>query len=113
MNRDQYGETINGRNTYDTIARILEDGLSVMIGWTDEEYTHYDILFTLAPFIPLGEIIQRGIKRNDLIVSIIGKGSFGFKVGNNHSAGYISEKLNITSDCTKLAELINGVQEAL
>ena len=47
MNVDEYGEVINGKDTYFEIAKHLMKGESVGIGWTDEDSTHFDIIFTL------------------------------------------------------------------
>lgn len=47
MDIEKYGEVINGENTYKAIAKNLKNGKSVIVGWTDEEGTHFDILFSL------------------------------------------------------------------
>ena len=46
MNKDIYGEIINGESRYRAIADDLLNGKSVIIGWSDEGYDHRDILFT-------------------------------------------------------------------
>ena len=112
MNIDKYGEIINGINTYKEIAHILRTGRSVIIGWTDEKYTHLDLLFSLSPYKERENILQRGLFAiNELYVSIIGFGTFGFDINSEKYPGYISEKLNITGEPTvdKLAELINSI----
>lgn len=112
MNKDEYGEIINGEKTYKEIAHILQTGRSVIIGWTDEGYTHLDLLFSLSPYKQFGNYLQRGLKGiNELYVSIISFGAFGFDINGEKSSGYISEKLNINGQPTadKLAELINGI----
>ena len=111
MNYDKYGEIVNGVETYLDIAQKLLNRESVIIGWTDEEYTHYDILFTGGAYQQEGNYLQRGLRGSDLFVSIMSKNAFGFKVDGIKHEGYIAEKLNITGDTTirKLAELINGV----
>lgn len=45
MNKDRYEEIINGYDTVTEIASKLKGGQSVIIGWTDEKYTHLDLLF--------------------------------------------------------------------
>lgn len=114
MDKDEYGEIINGENTYKEIARVLNVVGTCLIGWTDEIYTHYDILF-LHKTQFYGTNIQGGIKSNDLFITIMRKGAFGFKIDSKKSSGYIAEKLNLSDDETaeKLAELINGVIERL
>ena len=114
MTRTEYGEITNSQETYEDIADILKEHNSVLIGWTDEIYTHYDILF-LHKTQFYGTNIQGGIKSNDLFITIMRKGAFGFKIGNKKSSGYIAEKLNLCDDesAEKLAELINGVIERL
>ena len=43
MNKDKDNEIINGKETYKEIANYLKKGQPIMIGWTDEVCTHYDI----------------------------------------------------------------------
>lgn len=111
MNMNPYGEVINGTSTYRGIAEKLLKKESIIIGWTDEEYTHYDILFAIYPHKE--GYLQRGLTHDDLYVSIIGLGSFGFNICNDHDGGYIAEKLNLSGDCKRLAELLNNIQKLL
>lgn len=110
MTRTEYGEIINSEETYEDIADILKWHGSVLIGWTDDLYTHYDILFLYKTQF-YGLNIQGGIKSNDLFITIMRKGAFGFKIDSKKTSGYVAEKLNISDDETgeKLTELINGV----
>ena len=114
MNKDEYGEIINGDLTYTEISKRLKEGQAVIIGWTDQEYTHLDLLFNYEAYRE--GVLQRGLRGDELFVSIIGIGAFGFDVKDRkiHS-GYISEKLNIRGEPTmnKLAELINEIVEEL
>ena len=114
MDKDEYGEIINGENTYKEIARVLKFVGTCLIGWTEELGGHYDILFVNKTIV-YGTNIQRGIKATDLFVSIMGKGAFGFKTESKKYSDYIAEKLNLSDDETaeKLAVLINGVIERL
>ena len=114
MNIDDYGEIINGPYTYKGIASRLKEGESVIIGWTDEKYTHLDLLFNYKTYKE--GLLQRGLRGNELFVSIISLGAFGFDVKDREiHMGYISEKLNIHGKPTvsKLAELINGIIKEL
>ena len=114
MNKDEYGEIINGYNTITKIAEKLKQGQSVIIGWTDEEYTHLDLLFNYNTYKE--GMLQRGLRGNELCVSIMSIGAFGFDVKEREiHSGYISEKLNIHAEPTmsKLAELINGIIKEL
>lgn len=112
---DEYGELINHSDTYREIAMVLGMSKSVIIGWTDEEMTHFDIMFTLSP-IRFGNL-QRGLRgAGELYISVIGIGCFGFTLSdpNERHPGYIAEKItanrmNLGSTADKLAELINGV----
>ncbi len=116
MDKDQYGEIINGIYTYREIAERLKKGESVIIGWTDEKYTHLDILFAYGAYKEEGNYLQRGLRSNDLFVSIIGLGSFGFEVTKQEKArGYISEKLNLKGEFTlsKFTDLVNGIVNEL
>lgn len=109
MNKDQYGEIINGENTYKKIAYLLKSGHSVIIGWTDEEHTHYDILFNLN--VVKEGTLQGGLRWNDLFVSIMRKGCFGFLTDGQKESGYVGEKLGLGNNVTteKLTKLINGI----
>lgn len=110
MNIDEYGEVINGKDTYKVIADTVKAGGTVGIGWTDEIFTHLDIIFKLGLDTKCGNF-QRGIRTNYLFVSIISCSSYAFCVENGIKlGGYIQEKLGIGGECgEKLAELINGI----
>lgn len=114
MNKDEFGEIINGDMTYTEISKRLKEGQSVIIGWTDERYTHLDLLFNYKTYRE--GMLQRGLRGNELYISIISLGAFGFDVKDREiHKGYISEKLNIRGEPTisKLAELINGIIKEL
>lgn len=116
MDKDEYDEIINGENTYKEIANRLKQGQAVIIGWTDERSTHLDILFTYHIYKEYGNYLQRGLRGNELFISIINIGAFGFDVNDNEKyPGYIREKLNLTGEptCEKLADLINGIIKEL
>lgn len=115
MNKDEYDEIINGPDTYKTIAKKLKEGKSVIIGWTDEEMTHQDILFTGGAYKEEGNGLQRGIRCSDLFISIMSRGSFGFLPYDEKDVGYVAEKLSLGINTTsrKLTELINGVINSL
>ena len=114
---DEFGEVINGENTFKYLARILINNGPVLIGWTDgSEEEHRDILFTLMPS-NFGENVQNGYKYGiHLFVSILGCGSCaGFlvehKKDNTKEPSYINEKLGLSGNGTdeKICELINGI----
>lgn len=114
MDFDNYGEVVNGENTYNRITENLINFRSVIIGWTDEKYTHLDLLFNYIPYKK--GMLQRGLRGNELYVSIIGNGAFGFDIGDSDKAGgYIAEKLNIGGEptVTKLVELVNNIIKRL
>lgn len=110
MNYNEYGEVINGKITYKTIAENLKCKIPTLIGWTDERATHYDILFNYGT--DKNGYVQGGIKENDLFISIMRIGAFGFKIDCEKHSEYIAEKLfngRLDSSVKKLTELINGV----
>ena len=113
MDYDGYGEVINGEKTYKGIAEELRSN-AVLVGWTDGDMTHFDILFTLSA-LKYG-VVQGGIGGRDLFVSIMRRGAFGFEVehADTHE-GYYEEKLGggMGSTSSALGELINGVKKAL
>lgn len=109
MNMNEYLEVINGNDTYRTIAKYLLKDKTVGIGWTDEESTHYDIIFTLGLNLKCGSF-QRGIKADYLYVSIIDHTSYAFKTDSIKIGDYVVEKLRMPNTCGyKINELINGI----
>ena len=112
MNFNEYGEVINGKETYKGIATLLNVNETVGIGWTDGESTHLDIIFKLA--IAKFGSFQRGLRPSYLYVSIIDHTSFGFRPDTIKEGGYIQEKLRMNNSCgEKISELINGIIEEL
>ena len=114
MNKDKYGEIINGESTYRNIADKLMEGKSVIIGWTDEEYDHRDILFTFRP--QKYGTLQRGLNfPSHLYISIMAFSCMGFLIENDTDnrkyPSYIKEKLRLSNNSCddKICELINGV----
>lgn len=109
MNYDEYGEVINGASTFVTIADQLREFEHLMIGWTDEAGTHFDILFANGSEFE-GANHQGGIRPNDLFISIMRLGAFGFKRDVELHPDYVAEKLGCGGiTAKKLSELINGV----
>lgn len=114
MNFDKWNEVINGEQTYKKIAETLLDTGKCIIGWTDQQYDHRDILFTYQPK-HLGGVLQRGLKWYYLYVSIIDQTSMGFlmedRTNNVKHESYLMEKLRLNDNhCDiKICELINGV----
>lgn len=109
MNHNEYLEVINGENTYREIAKELKEGKAVGIGWTDEEFTHFDIIFKYILEVKEGAF-QRGLRQNYLYIGIIDYTCFGFSTENRKDKEYIQEKLRMFNSCgEKVAELINGI----
>ena len=110
MDMNKYNEVVNGKKTYKMIATLLDYRFPVLIGWTDGKSTHYDILFTFG--IESAGVNQRGLKGDDLFVSIMGTGAFGFKIDSLKESGYVSEKLflgKVDESVEALTDLINGI----
>ncbi len=117
MMYDEYGEVINSQETYKNIAIDLCDRKFVIIGWTDGEYDHQDILFTYK--VKKYGNLQRGMRWSDLYVSIIDHTSYGFLIesdtDNRKHNEYIKEKLRLhDNSCDdKICDLINRVIQEL
>lgn len=115
MNTDEYGEVVNGEDTYKEIAANLKVGLPVLIGWSDGHGAHLDILFAKGA-VGQGPL-QGGIRRtSDLLVSLMRRGAFGFEVDHQDThSGYYGEKLNWSGaeSLEALASLINSVKRLL
>lgn len=76
----------------------------------EEEYSQYDVLFSYD-FENLG-VHQRGILANDLIIGVIGKGCYGFRIDiPDTDPSYYAEKLNVHSKF--LSFLFNEVRRRL
>ena len=113
-NKNLYDEVINGNETYKAIATNIKKGFSTFISWTDNDSTHYDVLFTYGCVGSGG--YQRGLRVTDLFISVMSIGSFGFKIDDMKSAGYIAEKIfhgRLDKSVVALTELINGVLNGL
>lgn len=111
MNFDQYGEVINGGGTYRALVEELDAKNCVVIGWTDQEGTHLDILFTLSP--RKAGTLQGGVAgQGDLFVSIMRMGAFAFEIGQTSSPAYYAEKLFLSGRTTasKLADMCNTIR---
>jgi len=113
---DEYNEVINHPDTYQGMAKIIRMFHNIMIGWTDERGSHFDILFVHNPVTPKenNRNFQGGLKSSDLFVSIMRKGSFGFEINNTDTTPeYYGEKLGLggrNETTIKLAELINNIK---
>lgn len=116
MLKDEYGEVINGKETYEDIASNIGDREPLLFGWTDGQGTHFDILIVYRAYCENSASLQGGIRPSDLFVSIMRVGAFGFEVNDlvKHP-GYIAEKLGVRLDwglgttAKALADLITGV----
>lgn len=109
MNIAEYGEVINGEQTYKAIAKELLNGKKIMIGWTDEKFTHLDVFFTLGIDTKVGNW-QRGMKPFYLYVGIIDHTFYGFRTDGIKLGGYVGEKLRLYDEnADKMTELINGI----
>lgn len=93
------------------IVMSLKEKNSVLINIPiEEEYSQYDVLFSYD-FKNLGTH-QRGILANDLIIGIIGFGTFGFRTDiPDTDPGYYKEKLGVSSNF--LSFLFNDVRKKL
>lgn len=78
MNIDEYGDILNGYETYKLIAKVLKEKTSIIIGWTDENSTHFDILLSYRVVKIEENYLQSGLRWSDLFVSIMGYRCFRF-----------------------------------
>lgn len=98
-------------DTAKLIVEKLKNRSSILINiQIEEEYSQYDVLFAYN-FENLGTH-QRGILANDLIISIVGFGCYGFRTDiPDTDPGYYREKLGIHSNY--LSFLFNAVRRKL
>jgi hypothetical protein len=94
-----------------TIATLLQENSSVFINiQIEEEYSQYDVLFSYG-FKNCGKH-QRGILSTDLVISVIGFGSYGFRTDiADTDPSYYVEKLGIHSNY--LSFLFNEVRKKI
>lgn len=109
---DVYGDVVNSSDTYKWVAIEVQRKASLIIGWTDQQGTHYDILFALPRFIENNRL-QGGLSGLELFVSVVRVGCFGFEIKENADThkNYYEEKIGLGSD--EAAELINNVRSEL
>lgn len=110
---NEYGDVVNGPETFATIAAHLNHNGRAMIGWSDGMGTKFEILFTLC--VPYAGTISGGIRPfEDLFVSIIGKGAAAFTTphSNELDTGYIEGQymVNMGETAGPFADLVNGVR---
>ena len=93
------------------IVSTLRENNTILINiQIEEEYSQYDVLFSYN-FSNFGRH-QRGILANDLLIGIIGFGTYGFSTNiYDTDPGYYSEKLKIHSNF--LSFLFNEVRRKL
>lgn len=109
---DQWNEVINHRDTYSEIAGYLNQGHSVIVGWTDGRGAHHDVLFCKSP-TKEGRL-QGGLDGgHNLYVAVMRRGAFGFNIDDDKELhpDYVGEKLNVEGDTAiALARLISEVK---
>jgi hypothetical protein len=110
---DAHGEVRNGPETSAAIAETLQDIGCVLIGWSDGDGSHYDIVFALRPR-QFGTIMTGVRGPAYLFVGICRVGCFGFAIDDRTAplrAEYVAEKLSLQQGETAsaIARLINGV----
>lgn len=110
MTKDKYNQVINSVDTYEEIADKLNLYGAVIIGWTDEQCTHLDIMFAYKPYMEGS--LQGGMNDAELFVAVRGGGMFGFDVGDTRIfPEYAREKLGVWGE--GLDDLLNGVIKEL
>lgn len=114
---DEYQQVINCEETYKIIAKdLVEYGRSI-VGWTDQQYDHRDIMFVYKT--RKHGYLQRGLRASYLYVGIMDLSCMGFIMqdveDNTLHPSYIMEKLHLVDNhCdNKICELINGVIKEL
>ena len=118
LNRDTYDEVINGPDTYREIAYYLYDNgsdesKSILIGWTDGDVDHRDILFTYR--VQHTGNHQRGMRWCHFFVGIVDCTCYGFTIelctDNRKGVSYLMEKLRLRDNhCDKaICELVDGI----
>ena len=113
---DDYGQIINGPNTFQAVAADLLQRDQVVLNWTDRRGTLHNILLAFGPtrIGTLGGVVGGG--PGLLWVGVAGTGCVACPAGGGYlSWDYAAEKLGLKSQPTAeaIAELITGVREAI
>lgn len=110
---DEEGYFIPSSENISIITMGLKHGHTILIPFNAGDMTQYDILLSYGAFV-VGNptLLQGGLKLDDLFVSIIRKGSFGFKIGQTSSNEYYMEKLGVGSSFL-LTEVLNEIRMTL
>lgn len=95
----------------DLIVASLKQNSSVFMNFQiEEEYSQYDVLFSYN-FEDYG-MHQRGIKTGDLLIGIVGFGTYGFNINiPDTDPSYYAEKLGVRSNF--LSMVFNEVKKRL
>lgn len=108
--RTEYGEIINGPQTFAALAEDLSQG-PVMIDWNDGRSSLLNVCFARPTRIrcPFGG--GQLDERSGLVVAVMGFGSFMFCQQTDYP--YVAEKLKVTGGTAEgLAKLINALVAA-
>lgn len=116
LTTDEYGEVLNSPETFKHLAETIRAKGSTVIGWTDQQGSHLDILLVARP--EQFGLLQRGLRGStDLFVGIAGYGmhAFAIRAYDKLCPGYCAEKFGSQKNVTwvKVAELIDGVADAI
>lgn len=104
---DKWGEVTTSQETARGIAIALVVSGSALIGWTDGNATHHDILFCIVRD-HCGNF-QGGVNpKTHIFISVMRLGCFAFRLGENELAtSYYDEKLaHATADMAKLFNMV-------
>lgn len=110
---DEEGYFIPSSENISIITMGLKHGHTILIPFDSGDMTQHDVLLSYGAFVVGNPVLlQGGLKLDDLFVSVIRKGSFGFKIGQTSSNDYYNEKLNIGVTQT-LTDFLNELRITL
>lgn len=111
---DEYGYVIYTKPAVQEIVFLLSlpDPKTILLPFSDGKGSQFDILFSYTQYV-MGErvLLQGGIKKGDLFVSVMRKGSFAFRRGQRSHPDYYAEKLGVYSE--ELACFLNDIRLGL
>lgn len=111
---DEYGYVIHTKPAVEEVIFLLSlpEPKTIILPFSDGRGSQFDILISHSQYA-LGErnLLQGGIKKNDLFVSVMRKGAFAFRVGQRSHPDYYAEKLGVFSE--ELTCFINDIRLGL
>lgn len=109
---DEYNCVITTHKNIKEITKEILKNKSIIFTWENDSDC-YTVILNYPLNKPMFNSLTRGLKPNNLFISIIGIGCFGFRIGEDDIyKTYYQEKLHMNVP-KELIELFNGIRKEL